>query len=93
MLQAGMQQDGGKRMPQVANSLDDQARHLDELLDVIDRLEDRLSPVLVPQPPTQAPGIQAGEALVPLAGKLRLHTQGIASGIQKVRNILDRLEL
>lgn len=82
------------RTPQVTQELQAQAQSLDELHAALSGLEDRLATVLQPTAPQGTPDPGKGDlGLVKLAHTLQDRRLGIEGATNRVRSLLQRLEL
>lgn len=81
-------------LPQVMDQVDQLSRYQDELDELLDRMESRLSAIMHgATPDTAKQQSQISLALVPLADGLRVRVVMTQGACARIRSMLDRIEL
>jgi len=82
------------KQSQVIDQMDKLSCLSKRLKEGVDRLETRNHDILIPPEPPPEDEIQKDEAeLVPLAHTLRCNNRALESSIDKLNNIIDRIEV
>lgn len=87
-------QQAAKRPTEITSEFNALDKNLEELLNQVSLLEDRLSPILSPMPVSEPTSVtQAPESGVPLAREICQLKRRVAGIGSRVASILDRIEL
>ena len=81
------------RESDVSGQISMQDKLISDLIDYVQKLEGRLSPILRDVGPAPTEANKVNEHLVPLANKIRGNNEGIIMAVTRINSIIERIEL